>query len=77
MRYKLKKEQTLSPIVTLYDIITRDGYISQSQYLALWPESANREDALLELYKMEQEGLIYGNYGAKDITFYLAEIVRH
>lgn len=74
----MKKELLkTSPIVTLYDIITRDGYISQSQYLALWPESANREEALLELYKMEQEGLIYGNYETKDITFYLAEIVRH
>ena len=66
-----------NPIVTLYEIITREGYISQSQYLALWPEHTVREDAMLELYRMEQEGLIYGNYAGKNPTFYLADITRH
>jgi len=79
MRSKLKKEQSKNqtPLISLYDIITRDGYIIQSEYLKLWPESKAREDALLELYKLEQEGLIYGNYAGKNPTFYLSDIVRH
>jgi hypothetical protein len=79
MRYKLKKEQSKdqTPLISLYDIITRDGYIIQSDYLKLWPESIEREAALLELYKMEQQGLIYGNYCGKNPTFYLADITRH
>lgn len=79
MRFKLKKEQNRNqtPLISLFDIITRDGYIVQSEYLKLWPESTEREAALLELYKMEQDGLIYGNYAGKNPTFYLSDIVRH
>jgi hypothetical protein len=72
----LKKDQ-LKPIISSYEIITEQGYISQVEYLKLYPESVDRDAAMLELYKMEQQGLIYGNYAGKNPTFYLSDIVRH
>lgn len=78
MKFNLKNEQQKqSPLVSLYDVITAQGYISQVEYLRLYPESIDRDAAMLELYKLEQQGLIYGDYRGKNPTFYLSDIVRH
>lgn len=74
----MKKELLKSsPIVSLYDILTRDGYITQVDYLRLYPESIDRDAAMLELYKLEQEGLVIGDYRGKNPTFYLSSTVIH
>jgi hypothetical protein len=67
----------MKPIEELYKKLTEQDYVSQTEVLNLYPEYVPRDDILLQLFKLEQDGLIYANRERKEIVYFLASVVRH
>jgi hypothetical protein len=61
----------------LMEYVTTNGYISQEQYLDLFPQDMDKAELLIQIYEMEQQGIFKANRTEKTTVYYLADVVFH
>lgn len=59
------------------DILSRELYITQEEYLGMFPEGHDRQAALQELFMLEQQGTVICNREGKSPVYYVAGVVYH
>lgn len=59
------------------DILNKELYITQSDYLKLFPEGTPREQALLPIFQLEQQGVLMCNRERSEPVYYIGGTVHH